>query len=94
MEEREKNLPDGQQPSKTVLQEVAAGDVEEDERKKGEVEEEPGKLQRKRQRTLPRWLSSSQAHPTPKSHQTVDSHNKHKSCLASQLSQYCHTHIS
>ena len=34
--------------------------------RKGEVEEEPGKLQRKRQRTLPRWLSSSQAHqPTP-----------------------------
>ena len=40
--------------------------MEEDERKKGEVEEEPGKLQRKRQRTLPRWLPSSQAHqPSP-----------------------------
>ena len=40
--------------------------MEKDEPKKGEVEEEPGKLQRKRQRTLPRWLSSSQAHqPSP-----------------------------
>ena len=40
--------------------------MEKDERKKGELGEEPGKLQRKRQRTLPRWLSSSQAHqPSP-----------------------------
>ena len=40
--------------------------------RKGEVEEEPGKLQRKRQRTLPRWLSTLKPTSPPHSREPPD----------------------